>query len=149
MFRFIKCQRLISVLLVLGWCLGLALPARANVPFFTTVLQYCNSYRVNANTVGMNLEGLETGNPAFYLMLPSRRNNFEQVLLVGYMASAQAMARTGLKLKTIHVTIWFPKTGFMIIMSNADVALVEKLRRGEIESHQFIRQIEWNINAED
>ena len=149
MYRFGKCQRLVSTLLVLGWCLGLVLPARANVPFFTTVLQYCNTYRVNANTVGMNLEGLGTENPCFYLMLPSRRNNFEQVLLVGYMAAAQAMARTDLELKTIHVTVWFPKTGFMIIMSNAEAALVEKLRQGKIESHQFIRQIEWNINGED
>lgn len=138
-----------SALLVLVWCLALALPAQANVRFFTTVLQYCNNYRVDANMVGMNLEGLETENPSFYLMLPSRRNDFEQVLLVGYMATAQAMARTGLELKTIHVTVWFPKTGFMIIMSNADSALVEKLRQGEIESHQFLRQIEWNINVED
>lgn len=149
MIRFSKHRRVISALWVLGWCLVLALPARANVRYFTAVLQYCNSYRVDANMVGMNLEGMATENSSFHLMLPSRRNNFEEVLLIGYMASAQAMARTGLELKTIHVTIWFPKTGFMIIMSSADSTMVEKLRQGEIESHQFLRQIEWNINGEE
>ena len=149
MIRLNRHKKVLSVLLVLGWCLVLPPRARANVKFFTIVLQYCNNYRVDANMVGMNMEGLDTDNPSFYLMLPSRRNNFEQVLLVGYMATALAVERTGMELETIHVTIWFPKTGFMIIMSSAPATLVDKLRQGKIESHQFLREIEWNINAEE
>jgi hypothetical protein len=106
-------------------------------------MQHCDKYRIEANMIGMHLEGMDTENPTFHVMLPSRRNNFEEVLLVGYMAVAESMTRTGLELKTIQVTIWFPKTGFMVIMSSADSTLVEKLHKREIESHQFLRQIEW------
>ncbi len=142
-------KRVLPVLLVLGWCLALPSPVRANVKFFTIVLQYCGNYRVDANMVGMNMEGVDTDSPSFYLMLPSRRNNFEEVLLVGYMASALAMERTGIELETINVTVWFPKTGFLIIMSSAPATLVDKMRQGKIESHQFLREIEWNINGEE
>ncbi|UCH10373.1 MAG: hypothetical protein JSU61_00310 [Fidelibacterota bacterium] len=144
MFRSGKYRRLIPALLVLGWCLVLATPARANLRFFSIVQQVCKSYRVPVTLDQMNLEGAESTNPTFNLALQSRRNNFEEVMLVGYIATSQAIARTGVEVKTINITVTIPKADNMLLMTTADMALVEQLRLGEIKSSEFMRQLQWN-----
>jgi hypothetical protein len=143
-FRSGKYRKLISAFLVLGWCLVLATPALGNLRFFSIVQQVCKSYRVPATLDQMNLEGAESTNPTFNLALQSRRNNFEEVMLVGYIATSQAIARTGVEVKTINITVTIPKADNMLLMTTADMALVEQLRLGEIKSSEFMRQLQWN-----
>ncbi|MFB0515005.1 MAG: hypothetical protein ACETWG_00180 [Candidatus Neomarinimicrobiota bacterium] len=144
MFRFGESQRLIPALLLLGWCLALATPVRADLRFYSIVQQVCKSYRVPVNMDQMKLEALESDNPTFNLELQSRRNNFEEVMLVGYIATSQAIARTGVVVKTINITVTIPKADNMLLFTTADVALVEQLRLGEIKSSEFMRQLQWN-----
>ncbi len=144
MFRSGKHQRLISVLLLLGWCLVLATPVRANLRFYSIVQQVCKSYRVPVTMDEMELAELESDNPTFTLALQSRRNNFEEVMLVGYIACGQAIARTGIEVKTINITVTIPKADHMLLVTTADVALVNQLRLGEIKSSEFMRQLQWN-----
>lgn len=144
MFRSGKHQRLISVLLLLGWCLVLATPVRANLRFYSIVQQVCKSYRVPVTPDRMELAELESHNPTFTMALQSRRNNFEEVMLVGYIACGQAIARTGIEVKTINITVTIPKADHMLLVTTADVALVEQLRLGEIKSSEFMRQLQWN-----
>ncbi|UCD38358.1 MAG: hypothetical protein JSW54_02445 [Fidelibacterota bacterium] len=144
MFRSGKYQRLIAVFLVLGWCLALTTPARANLRFFSIVQQVCKSYRVPVTLDQMSMEGEEGTNPTFNIALQSRRNNFEEVMLVGYIASSQAIARTDMEVKTINITVTIPKADNMLLMTTADIALVEQLRLGEIKSSEFMRQLQWN-----
>jgi len=122
----------------------LATPALANIRFFSIVQQTCKQYRIPVTMGNMTLEGVESGNGVFNLGLQSRRNNFEEVMMVGYIAAGQAIARTGLGVKTIHVMITIPKADNMMLMSTASIALVDNLRTGKIKSSEFMRQIQWN-----
>jgi len=92
----------------------------------------------------MNLEEPGNSGLAFSLTLQSRRNNFEEVILVGFIASGQAIARTGMEVKTISIIVTIPKADNMLLMTTADVGLVEQLRLGKIKSSEFMRQLQWN-----
>ena len=116
---------------------------QANIRFFSIVQQVCNSYRVPVVMNEMQLQQ-ESAGLIFNLFLKSRRNNFEEVMMVGYIGAAQAMARTGVKVSVINITISIPKADNMLIMTTAPAELVERLRVGKIKSSVFMRQIQWN-----
>ena len=128
---------------IVALCLLMAFPARANIPFFTMVIQNCKHYRISANMIQMSLDDSEEDELRFHLTLPSRRNNFEQVILVGYFSVSNAIARTGLKVKTIYVSADLSGAGAGMMATKADSALADKLRSGQIKPHEFMRQIEW------
>jgi len=92
----------------------------------------------------MDLEEPGNSGLAFTLSLQSRRNNFEEVILVGYIASGQAITRTGIEVKTINIIVTIPKADNMMLMTTADVGLVEQLRLGKIKSSEFMRQLQWH-----
>ncbi len=138
-----KYRKSINMLLLLGWLMALATTAQANMRFYSIVQQVCKSYRVPVGLEQMKLEELESDNPTFHMVLQSRRNNFEEVMLVGYIASSQAIARTGLGIKTIMITVTIPKSDNMMLMTTADVGLVEQLRLGKIKSSEFMRKLQW------
>lgn len=143
MSRIGKYRKSINMLLLLGWLMALATTAQANMRFYSIVQQVCKSYRVPVGLEQMKLEELESDNPTFHMVLQSRRNNFEEVMLVGYIASSQAIARTGLGIKTIMITVTIPKSDNMMLMTTADVSLVEQLRLGKIKSSEFMRKLQW------
>ena len=143
MFRSGKVPQAAAVVLAIAWFLALATPVWANIGFFTDVMRNCHHYRVSADMVQMNLEDNGAGALTFYLTLPSRRNNFEEVILVGYVATSHAIARRGLNVTTIYVTASVSKADDMLMTTRADAALAEKLRLGKIKTHEFMRQIEW------
>ncbi len=101
-------------------------------------------YRVPVTMKEMNLEGSGTSGSTFTLALQSRRNNFEEVILVGYIAAGQAIARTGLEVKTINIIVTIPRADNMLLMTTADAGLVKQLRLGKIKSSDFMRQLQWN-----
>ncbi len=144
MSRCGKHRGTISTSLILGWLLVLATPALSNVRFYSIVQQICNSYRVSVGMSQMSLEGGETEQTLFHLRLQSRRNNFEEVMMIGYIATGQAIARTGVDVQTIAVIVTIPKADNMLIMTSASILQVEQLRTGKIKSSEFIRQIQWN-----
>ena len=143
MFRSGKVPQTAAFALVIGGFLAFATPARANIGFFTEVMRNCQHYRVSADMVQMNLEDDGTGALTFYLTLPSRRNNFEEVILVGFVATSHAIARRGLNVTIIYVTASVSKDDDMLMTTRVDAALAEKLRLGEIRTHEFMRLIDW------
>ena len=92
----------------------------------------------------MNLEETSDGSFTFTLQLESRRNNFEEVMLTGYTATGQAVERTNLNVKTINIIVTIPTADNMILMTTADISLVEQLLQGKIKSSDFMRQLQWN-----
>ena len=143
MSRCGKHRRIISTSLILGWLLVLATPALSNIRFYSIVQQICTSYRVSVDLSQMSLDGVETDHTVFQLMLKSRRNNFEEVMMIGYIAAGQAIARTGIVVHTINVIVTIPKADNLLIMTSASIDLVEQLRTGKIKSSEFRRQIQW------
>ena len=138
-----KPTRLVTLFMVLIWGFVLVTPARANIRFFTTVMKNCQHYRVSADMVQMTLVEEDNGELSFYLTLPSRRNNFEEVILVGYVATSHAIARTGLKVIDIYVAASISKDDDTRMTTRAKTSLVELLRLGELKTHEFMRRIEW------
>ncbi|MEE9466024.1 MAG: hypothetical protein V3W14_10680 [Candidatus Neomarinimicrobiota bacterium] len=122
----------------------MATSAQANMRFFSIVQQVCNSYQVTAGLDQMKLDDLETGNATFHLLLQSSRNTIEQVMVVGYIASGQAVARTGLGVKMIKVTVAIPNADNLLVMTEADVVMVEQLRLGKMKASEFMRKLSWN-----
>ena len=144
MYRSGKHLQVQFTLLLLALCLGITAPARANPRFFATVQQICTTYKVSTNASQMSLEEASEGSYTFTLRLESRRNNFEEVMMVGYIATGQAVERTNLNVQTMHIIVTIPAADNMLLMTTADITLVEQLLQGEIKSYDFIRQLQWN-----
>ncbi len=131
----------LSVTLVL--CLTFVTMARANMNFFVNVIRNLQHYRVSGELVSMDLEGTGTGNLTFNLTLPSRRNNYEEVIMLGYLSTGYAIKRTGLKVITINVTAVIPSADNQEITTTADAALLARVISEEINPHRFLGEIEW------
>jgi len=131
----------LSVTLVL--CLTFVTMARANMNFFVNVIRNLQHYRVSGELVSMDLEGTGTGNLTFNLTLPSRRNNYEEVIMLGYLSTGYAIQRTGLKVRTINVTAVIPSADNQEITTTADAALLARVISEEINPHRFLGEIEW------
>ncbi len=122
----------------------MATSAQANMRFFSIVQQVCTTYKVATSLEQMKLEDMESDNPTFHLSLAARRNTIEQVTAVGYIASGQAIARTGLGIKTIKITVAISNADNLLVMTEADAAMVDMLRLGKMKASEFMRKLSWN-----
>ena len=136
-------RRILTLSVTLVLCLSFVTMARANIHFFVNVMRNLQHYRVSGELVSMDLEGTGTGNLTFHLTLPSRRNNYEEVIMLGYLSTGYAIQRTGLKVRTINVTAVIPSADNQEIMTTADAALLARVISEEIDPHRFLGEIEW------
>lgn len=111
--------------------------------FFVNVMRNLQHYKVSGEQVNMDLEGSGTGNLTFHLTLPSRRNNIEEVIMLGYLSTGYAIKRTGLKVGTINVTAVIPSADNQMISTMSDAALLARVISEEMDSHRFLGEIEW------
>ncbi len=136
-------RRILTLSVTLVLCLSFVTMARANMNFFVNVMRNLQHYRVSGELVNMDLEGSGTGNLTFHLTLPSRRNNTEEVIMLGYLSTGYAIKRTGLKVRTIHVTAVIPSADNQMIITTADASLLARVISEEIGPHKFLGEIEW------
>ena len=143
MTRSNRYRRILTLSVTLVLCLSFVTMARANMNFFVNVMRNLQHYRVSGELVSMDLEGTGTGNLTFNLTLPSRRNNTEEVIMLGYLSAGYAIKRTGLKVRTINVTAVIPSADNQMIMTTANAALLARVISEEISPHRFLGEIEW------
>lgn len=136
-------RRMLSLAVTLVLCLTFVTLARANMNFFVNVMRNLQHYKVSGEQVNMDLEGSGTGNLTFHLTLPSRRNNIEEVIMLGYLSTGYAIKRTGLKVKTINVTAVIPSAGNQMIITTSDAALLARVISEQLDPHKFLGEIEW------
>jgi len=117
--------------------------AQANIRFFSNVLRNCQHYNVSGEALEFYLEGSGTGNLTFHLTLPSRRNNVEEVIMAGYLSTAYAIKRTGLKVRTVYVTAMITNDDNALKVTKADATLLAQLVEQQITPHMFLGKIEW------
>lgn len=117
--------------------------AQANIRFFSNVLRNCQHYNVSGEALEFYLEGSGTGNLTFHLTLPSRRNNVEEVIMAGYLSTAYAIKRTGLKVRTVYVTALITNDDNALKVTRADATLLAQLVEQQIDPHMFLGRIEW------
>ncbi len=143
MTRSNRYRRMLSLSVALLLCLSFVTMARANINFFVNVMRNLQHYKVSGELVSLDLEGSGTGNLTFHLTLPSRRNNIEEVIMLGYLSTGYAIKRTGLKVKTINVTAVIPSANNQMISTTSDAALLARVISEQIDPHRFLGEIEW------
>lgn len=128
--------------------------ARANYAFYNTVKKTCLSYRVPIQQTDMLLE--ENG---FSINLNSNRNNFEMIMMIGFVAAGQAIRHqyyleenhndySPVIPEKISIRITVPvERNQMTIFATASSEQVYQLAEGAIESVDFIRQIKDSIQT--
>jgi len=149
MKRPMKRMLLVSILFLFG-VQGLS----ANYAFYKKVKNTCAAYRVKVNDSDMNLT-----DDSFNLTLNSLRNNFEMVMIVGFVAAGKAIEHqrylanqiSGYKAvipQTINVMVNVPLgRGKAIISATASADMVEQLANGKIEPSEFMQQIKDSIQT--
>ncbi|HHZ80298.1 MAG TPA: hypothetical protein EYN59_04185 [Candidatus Marinimicrobia bacterium] len=90
-------------------------PVFGNEKYFSQVQKTAKAYRVETSGDKMKIVPDEKGKDSFYITLASNRNNFEMVMLVGYIAAGQAM-KTGYEPETFFVSVDVPLgEGFRLV----------------------------------
>ncbi|MCH8327965.1 MAG: hypothetical protein IID15_05510 [Candidatus Marinimicrobia bacterium] len=115
---------------------------KANVRFFLQVMRNLQHYRLAGDQVAFDLQGAGTGHLTFNLTLPSRRNNFEEVLMAGYLSTAYAIDRTGLMVETVNVTALVTNDNNRMIATSAKALDMAKLVSNKLTPHEFLGLIE-------
>ncbi len=72
-----------------------------------------------------------------------RRNNFEEVIMNGYLSVGYAIDRTGLRVQNIYVSAIIPSNNNQTIVSYVNRALLDQLVSQVISPHDFLGRIEW------
>jgi len=153
-----------SYLIILTLLLVSAQPLFANYAFYRTVMNTCKAYRVDVKESQMTFT-TQDGNEdlIFKMNLSSLRNNFDMVMLVGFISAGQAikhqkklaakMERSGQSFEAeipmqVEITVIVPMSNEnMIVMAYADTNLVIQLAEGTINSGGFMRQIKDSIQT--
>ncbi len=144
-----KRMLLMSILFLFG-VQGLS----ANYAFYKKVKNTCAAYRIKVNDSDMSLT-----DDSFSLTLNSMRNNFEMVMIIGFVSAGKAIVHqrylatqiSGYKSvipRTINVMVNVPSgRGKAVISAGADAALVEQLANGKIEPSEFMLKIKDSIQT--
>lgn len=117
-------------------------PLSGNQKYFKSVQQAAKAYRVDASLDNMKVVPDEKGKDSFYLALASNRNNFEMVMLVGYIAAGQAM-KTGFAPESVFVTVDVPLGEGFRLVTTASSDDVKQLLAGKINTAQFVRKVKY------
>ncbi len=113
-----------------------------NQKYFNQVQKAAKAYRVEVSADKMKIVPDEKGKKSFYITLTSNRNNFEMVMLVGYIAAGQAM-KTGYVPETFFVSVDVPLGEGFRLMTTATKEDLQQLLLGKINTAQFVRKVKF------
>ena len=131
----------------------------ANYAFYRKVTNTCKFYRVTVDEKKMALTKNADGSYQFTIELESLRNNFEMVMLVGFISVGQAMnhQESFAKKKTgytaivpadTEVTVSVPVSRQnTIISAKATAEQIRQLTDGKIDSAKFMLLIKNSIHT--
>lgn len=130
------------ILCISSLVIFLVTPTLGNVKYFRMVQETAKIYRVEVSPDKMKLVSDGNGGQTFYIDLKSNRNNFEMVMVVGYIAAGEAM-KTGVEPSEIYVSVDVPIGGGYRLVTMATKQDVRKLLDGEINMYQFSRLVNY------
>ena len=132
---------------------------KANYAFYKKVSATCKYYRIESDSKNMNLTSNDKGARNFSLILDSNRNNFEMVMIIGFISAGQAiMHQKSLAQKKEGYDPVIPKKVFitvnvpmgkqpMIVSAAATENQILNMVEGRIDSAEFMRQIKDSIQT--
>ena len=113
-----------------------------NQKYFNQVQKAAKAYRVTISKDKMKIVPDAKGKDSFYITLASNRNNFEMVMLVGYIAAGQAM-KTGYAPETFFVSVDVPLGEGFRLVTSATKEDLQQLLLGKINTAQFVRKVKY------
>ena len=131
----------------------------SNYAFYRKVSNTCKYYRVTVDEKKMALTKKPDGSYSFSLEMESARNNFEMVMLVGFISVGQAMSHQEAFAKkksgyvpvipgNTEVTVTIPiSRQNTIISAKATADHVRQLTDGKIDTAGFMRLIKNSIQT--
>ena len=131
----------------------------ANYAFYRKVTNTCKYYRVSVDEKKMALTKNDNGSYHFSIEMESLRNNFEMVMLVGFISVGQAMNHqeafakkksgyTAVVPSDTEVTVSIPVSRqSTIITAKATADQIRQLTEGKIDSAGFVRLIKDSIQT--
>ena len=149
-------KRIFSVFIVLVMSSQFAF---ANYGFYRKVANTCKYYRVTVDENKMSLTKNKDGSYSFSIEMKSLRNNFEMVMLVGFISVGQAMNHqekfakkkpgyTAIIPEDTDVTVTIPVSRQnTIITAKATAGQIRQLTDGKIDSAGFMRLIKNSIQT--
>ncbi|MBC8345162.1 MAG: hypothetical protein ISR82_08670 [Candidatus Marinimicrobia bacterium] len=149
-------KRILSVLVIL--IMGSQF-VFANYAFYRKVSSTCKFYRVTVDENKMSLTKNKDGSYSFSIEMKSLRNNFEMVMLVGFISVGQAMNHqekfakkksgyTAIIPAETDVTVTIPVSRQnTIITAKATAGQIRQLTDGKIDSAGFMRLIKNSIQT--
>ena len=149
-------KRIFSVFIVLVMSSQFAF---ANYGFYRKVANTCKYYRVTVDEKKMSLTMNKDGSYSFTIEMKSLRNNFEMVMLVGFISVGQAMNHqekfakkkpgyTAIIPEDTDVTVTIPVSRQnTIITAKATAGQIRQLTDGKIDSAGFMRLIKNSIQT--
>jgi len=149
-------KRIFSVFIVLVMSSQFAF---ANYGFYRKVTNTCKYYRVTVDEKKMSLTKNKNGSYSFSIEMESLRNNFEMVMLVGFISVGQAMNHqekfakkkpgyTAIVPEDTDVTVTIPiSRQNTIITAKATAGQIRQLTDGKIDSAGFMRLIKNSIQT--
>jgi len=125
-------------MLVLSVLVLLANPLRANYKFYNTIKQVCKVYQIQVDYKDMSLE-TDSGNDLFLnLHLDAGRNNFDTVLMVGFLAAGKAMdANQDIHISGVRVYLIMSSMYGSTVIASASAEDIIKLEKGDISAAEF------------
>ena len=110
--------------------------------YFNEVKKSAKAYRIEVSFENMKIVKDQNGKDAFYITIASNRNNFEMVMLVGYIAAGQAM-KTGFEPSAVFVTIDVPLGEGFRLLTTASTEDLKQLLSGKINTQMFVREVNY------
>ncbi len=152
-----------KILILLTLLMVGAQPLFANYAFYRTVINTCKAYRIDVKEKEMSFSSQDENDLTFKMNLTSMRNNFDMVMLVGFISAGQAiryqqqlaekMQKSGRSFEPevpskVEISVVIPMSNEnMIVLATADSDLVVQLSEGTINSGGFMRQIKDSIQT--
>ncbi|MFH1851662.1 MAG: hypothetical protein ABIA75_04890 [Candidatus Neomarinimicrobiota bacterium] len=152
-----------SIFVLLTLLMVSAQPLFANYAFYRTVVNTCKAYRIDVKESDMSFNIQDEEVMTFKMNLTSMRNNFDMVMLVGFISAGQAikhqkqlaekLQKSGQAFEAeipaqVEISVIVPMSNEnMIVKATADADLVIQLSDGTINSSGFMRQIKDSIQT--
>lgn len=111
---------------------------QADYNFFNTVKQVCKVYNIDIMPDEFRVYRTETYGRVATLSLKSGRNDFDKVMLVGFIAMGKAMLTTNRDMDQVNIVISIPYKEREQIFASAPGDDVKKIIDGRLSIREFI-----------
>jgi len=114
----------------------------ASQKYFSQIQKTAKNYSVEINYNQIKSIVSNNGSVSLNIELTSNRNNFEMVMLVGYISAGTAL-KSGMKFNDVIVTVNVPLGDGFKLVTKSKITELKQLIDGKINTSQFVRKIEY------